>query len=127
MLHFFKKRRENFKEIKELNNVSESLEKLEQEIQKVSQNLENFKKETKGTFQKFGIVRFNPFSEIGGNQSFSLALLDGNNSGTVVTGLYNREGNRVYAKPISKGQSKYPLSEEEKEAINKAINQRTYD
>jgi len=127
MFHFFKKKRKDFKEFKNLNNILESLEKLEQEIQKVSQNLENFEKEAKGTFQKFGMVRFNPFSEIGGNQSFSLALLDGNNSGIVITGLYSREGNRIYAKPINKGRSEHSLSEEEKEAINKAITRGTQD
>jgi hypothetical protein len=122
MFQFFKK---NKKEFKDLNHFLESLENLEKDIKEISQNLESFKKEARGTFQKFGLVRFNPFSEIGGNQSFSIALLDGNNSGIVVTSLYSREGNRVYAKPIDNGQSKYPLSEEEKEVINKAINQKT--
>ncbi|PIQ05298.1 MAG: hypothetical protein COW72_02875, partial [Candidatus Nealsonbacteria bacterium CG18_big_fil_WC_8_21_14_2_50_37_10] len=69
------------------------------------------------SIQKIGLVRFNPFKEIGGNQSFSVALLDGNDSGIVVTSLYSREGNRVYGKPIEKGVSNYLLSEEEKQVL----------
>jgi len=46
------------------------------------------------------VVRFNPFSEVGGDQSFSIALMDGNNDGFMITALYTRDGNRVYAKPI---------------------------
>jgi hypothetical protein len=52
--------------------------------------------------------------------SFSLAVLDAQSNGWVVTGLYGRESYRVYAKPIKKGVSTYPLSEEEKRAIEKA-------
>jgi len=72
--------------------------------------------------QKVGIVRFNPFQDTGGNQSFAIALLDYYNNGLVISSLHNREGTRVYTKPIKKGQSEYSLSEEEKEAITKAKN-----
>ena len=58
---------------------------------------------------------------MGGDQSFSVALLDGENSGVVISALHTREGNRVYAKPVEKGKAvKYPLTEEEQEAIKKA-------
>ncbi|PIZ89905.1 MAG: hypothetical protein COX88_01150 [Candidatus Nealsonbacteria bacterium CG_4_10_14_0_2_um_filter_35_20] len=77
-------------------------------------------KEHPSAFQKLGIVRFNPFKEMGGDQSFSLALLDKEDNGLLITSLYTREGNRVFAKPLVKGISKYQLSEEEKEAIRKA-------
>lgn len=70
---------------------------------------------------KVGVVRFNPFKDLGGDQSFSIALLDGENSGVVFSSLHSREGNRVYAKPVSKGKAgKYPLTDEEIEAIKKA-------
>jgi hypothetical protein len=68
-----------------------------------------------------GIVRFNPFSEVGGDQSFSIALLNENDDGVVITSLYTRQENRVYGKPIKNSQSEYSLSEEEKKAIEKAI------
>lgn len=71
--------------------------------------------------QKVGIVRFNPFRDTGGDQSFAIALLNYYNNGLVVSSLFSREGTRVYTKPIKKGQSEYNLSEEEKEAIKKAM------
>jgi hypothetical protein len=70
---------------------------------------------------KIGVIRFNPFKDTGGDQSFAIALLDSNNNGIVFSSLYAREGTRVYAKPIEKGASGYNLSKEEEEAIKKAI------
>lgn len=72
--------------------------------------------------QKVGVVRFNPFGEMGGNQSFALALLDRSDSGVIILSLYAREGVRVYAKPIQGGQTEYKLSEEEIAALEKAMN-----
>lgn len=75
----------------------------------------------KRSVHKVGVVRFNPFKDLGGDQSFSIALLDGENSGVVISGLHTREGNRVYAKPVELGKAvKHPLTEEEMEAIKKA-------
>ena len=67
---------------------------------------------------KVGVVRFNPFKDLGGNQSFVISLLDGENSGMVFSSLHTREGTRIYAKPIVKGEShKYSLTKEEEDAI----------
>jgi hypothetical protein len=118
MFKFFKKTK---KEPKNLKEVLDYLESLDRKIEGVSENLVSFEREMKWSLQKVGTVRFNPFSEVGGDQSFSIALLDGNDTGIVITSLYSREGNRVYAKPIKKGSSKYQLSEEEKKAIEKAL------
>lgn len=74
------------------------------------------------SLQKVGIVRFNPFGDVGGNQSFSIAFLDLKNNGVLVTSLFGRDGTRVYSKPINRGKSEHFLSEEEKEAVKKAIN-----
>lgn len=71
--------------------------------------------------QRVGLVRFNPFGEIGGDHSFSLAILDANHTGVVVTGLHTRERTRIYSKEIVKGKCKMELSREEKQAIGKAI------
>jgi hypothetical protein len=69
-----------------------------------------------------GLVRFNPFQDIGGDQSFSLALLDGKNDGVTLSSLYSREGVRIYCKSIQQGQSpQYPLSKEEEQAVTMAI------
>jgi hypothetical protein len=70
--------------------------------------------------QKVSIVRFNPFGDTGGDQSFVLAVLDSHNSGYVLTSIHGREGTRVYVKPIDYNKSKYPLSEEEKQALSQA-------
>lgn len=69
-----------------------------------------------------GMIRFNPFRDIGGDQSFSLALLNGEKDGVVVSSLYSREGVRIYSKSVKSGQAvKYPLTNEEKSAISLAI------
>ncbi len=69
---------------------------------------------------RVGVVRFNPFSDTGGDQSFAVALLDGHDDGVVFSGLHSRAGCRVYAKPVTGGTSTYNLSAEEQEAIQKA-------
>ena len=75
---------------------------------------------------KVGMVRFNPFRDIGGDQSFSVALLDGDNNGVVVSSLYSRDGVRVYAKQLKNGISeKHQLTEEEKHAIAIASAEKT--
>lgn len=78
-------------------------------------------KVSQASIHKVGLVRFNPFSKVGSDQSFSIALLDGSQNGLVISSLYTNEGCRIYAKPITKASSRYPLSEEEKEAINQAL------
>jgi len=70
--------------------------------------------------QKVGIIRFNPFKEIGGEHSFSLALLDGRDTGMVLTGIHTRERTRIYTKQIKNGKCEFELSSEEKRALIKA-------
>lgn len=67
---------------------------------------------------KIGMIRFNPFRDIGGDQSFAIALLDGENNGLIISSIYSRDGVRVYTKAIQAGLSqKHQLTEEEKKAI----------
>lgn len=69
-----------------------------------------------------GMIRFNPFRDIGGDQSFSLALLNGKKDGIIISSLYSREGVRVYSKAVKNAEAvKYPLTNEEKSAIALAI------
>lgn len=68
--------------------------------------------------QKVGIVRFNAFDNVGSDLSFSISLLDNNDNGIVLSGLYSRESTSTYAKPIEAGKSKYVLSAEESQAID---------
>lgn len=67
-----------------------------------------------------GLIRYNAFARTGGDLSFSLALLDAKGNGVVLTSLCGRNETRVFAKPLKEGQSPYPLTEEEKEAISQA-------
>lgn len=112
-----------FKKKQEPENIKEVIKQfsdLKKEIEKLSQGLENLKKDSKVHIQKVGIIRYNPFSNVGGDQSFSIALLDNDNNGVVITSLYAQDGNRVYGKSIKQGLSEHSLSEEEKKAITKA-------
>ncbi len=70
--------------------------------------------------QRIGLARFDAFPDIGGEQSFALAILDRDMNGVVVSNIYGRDDCRVYAKEISGGRSEHTLSDEEKEAIRKA-------
>lgn len=117
MLNFFKKQK---KEPENWQEVLARFQEMEESFGRILAELENLKRENRFNVQKVGLIRFNPFREVGGNQSFSIALLDGTNSGVVITSLYTREGNRVYGKPIKNGQSEYLLSAEEREAIEQA-------
>ena len=70
--------------------------------------------------QKVGLIRFNPFSEVGGDHSFSMAVLDANDTGVVLTSIHTRDRTRVYAKVIRKAKSQTELSSEEKKALAEA-------
>lgn len=68
-----------------------------------------------------GLVRFSPFHDTGGDQSFALAVLDGRGDGVIITGLHSRHDSRLYAKPIEGHGSRYALTPEEREAMNRAL------
>jgi len=71
-------------------------------------------------FQRIGFVRFNPFEDTGGNQSFVLALLDGREDGVILSSLHTRAATRIYAKTVSGGRSDGALSNEESQALELA-------
>lgn len=75
----------------------------------------------KSALGRVGFVRYNPFEDTGGNQSFALAILDSGGSGFVVSSLHARGGTRVYAKAIAAGRSDTALSAEETEAVRRAL------
>jgi hypothetical protein len=94
--------------------------KSEKEIKELFKSSRDLWKIALKSVQKIEVVRFNPFKDTGGDQSFAIALLDNSDSGLVISSLYSREGTRVYSKPVEKGKSKYQLSDEEKMAIERA-------
>ncbi|MBI2041823.1 MAG: DUF4446 family protein [Candidatus Nealsonbacteria bacterium] len=118
MFKLFNKTKEDPKNMKEILGY---LKKLEENFQNLSQELDALKEKNKKNLHKVGLVRFNPFPEVGGDQSFSVAVLDANDDGFVMTSHYLRELSRAYAKPIEKGTSRYQLSKEEIEAIARAM------
>jgi hypothetical protein len=77
------------------------------------------------SFQHLGVVRFNPFHDTGGDQSFAIALVDGHGNGVVLSSLHARDVTRVYAKPLQQWESTYSLTDEEKQAIALAYQKRT--
>jgi hypothetical protein len=107
---------------------------LEEIILEQQKNLINLSKQSKRLFEitdtltsasnmglsKVGMVRFNPFKNLGGNQSFAVAFLNNYSNGLIISSIYSGEGSRFYAKTILKGKSlpQYPLTKEEQEAIN---------
>lgn len=96
--------------------------KISQELQ--DEDIQVLKDTILKTYQKIGLVKYDAFNEMGGQLSFSLAMLDKRNNGFLLNTVHNREGSYTYAKEIFDGKSAIDLSEEEKEALNKAINQK---
>ncbi len=99
------------KEIKRNRDDAEDLLKLSEKIHQIA---------SRG-IQKIGLVRYNPFGDIGGDQSFAITFLDAYDNGLIISSLHSKEGTRVYAKPIEKGKSSYQLSDEEKKAVEEAM------
>ncbi|OGM08779.1 hypothetical protein A2Z67_01880 [Candidatus Woesebacteria bacterium RBG_13_36_22] len=106
--------------IKVLEHVLAKQEDVSKSLTEVKKQVSEFESRGQLHIQKIGVVRFNPFKEMGGDHSFSLALLDGNNTGFVITGLHTRERTRVYLKDVMKGKSNLELSNEEKKALTLA-------
>lgn len=111
----------------EVTDLKKVLEKLFAEgkgntksIEDIGKRINLLEEDSKFHIQKVGFIRFNPFKELGGDHSFSLAILDAHNSGVVITGLHTRDRTRVYMKDIKKGGSDVELSLEEKKALTSA-------
>lgn len=94
---------------------------LEAKIKDAFLKIKDLENLSQTTIHKIGVVRFNPFNDMGGNQSFVVALLDGKNNGFIISSLLIKDGSRVYTKTIKQGKSDYLLSNEELEAVNRAI------
>jgi len=99
------------KRIESLSERVDALNKLHHELERLSQR----------TIQKVGVIRYNPFSDTGGDQSFAIAMLDSLGNGVVLSSLHSRTDTRVFAKPVQSGRSKFQLSDEEQDAIKKAL------
>lgn len=97
------------------------------EVLKEVNSLEEFKAGSLKYVQKVALKRYNPYKDTGGDQSFSLTLLDGNNNGVVITSLHSRAGTRVFAKPVKSGvQDRFEFSKEEQGVVNEAMGLRSF-
>jgi hypothetical protein len=90
-----------------------------QELDTLARRLE---RASRSHLQRVGFLRFNPFRDAGGDQSFAAALTDQDGNGVLISSLHSRDVTRVYGKPLADWASPYPLTEEEQQAIQKARN-----
>lgn len=128
-LNKYKKENDKFlRSIGKGQNIQETIELYMKEVndvkllnQEIIKYCENIDKKHDNTLQKVGLIRYNAFQNVGSDLSFALALLDNKNTGIVLNGIYSRDMSNIYAKPVIEGKSTYVLTEEEKEAINKAM------
>lgn len=100
--------------IEYLNMVKETSEKINNHEEKLKVLENNMKK----CVQKVGLIRYNAYGDTGSDLSFTMALMDADENGVVVNGLYSRESSSIFAKPLVKGDTKYNLSAEEIQAID---------
>ncbi len=100
------------------------MDRVEQTTQGMVQRVDAVEVQQPYHIQHVGVVRFNPFQDKGGDQSFVVAILDGHADGVVITSLSSRTDTRIYAKSVVGGQSTYTLNNEEKEAIARAMKPR---
>jgi hypothetical protein len=99
----------------------ERVRQVVKDVDTVSARTAMIERGLQSSLGRVGLVRFNPFEDTGGNQSFALALLDGRGDGFVVSSLHSRTGTRIYAKSIAKGASDAALSDEETAALKQAL------
>ncbi len=110
------------KDIEEiLNNHLDKVEFVNKQNKEILDYCRKIDKDFQKTISKVGIVRYSAFRDTGSDLSFTLALLNNDNDGVVLNGIYSREMSNIYAKPIKNGNSTYTLSNQEKEAIAKAV------
>lgn len=87
----------------------------------LEQRLSGLITQMRGCVQKVGVVRFDAYGDVSGEQSFSLALLDGLSNGAIITGLFGRTDSRCYGKAVIDGRTEQALSDEEDEALKMAL------
>lgn len=100
---------------------SRRLDELTLQVNAVSGRLPSVESRSTVALQRVGIVRFNPFEDTGGQQSFAVALLDARGTGFVISSLHSRQATRIYMKQITSGKSDTTLGDEEAQAIRQAL------
>lgn len=104
-----------------LSNLVRDEQNIKEDIAKLKSWCDRIEKDEKFHIQKIGLLRFNPFKDTGGDQSFILALVDAYDTGIIITALFSRSGTRWYTKRVVNGKStEHALSDEEKRALHMA-------
>lgn len=98
----------------------ERVQEVSREVDALTARAAVLEADSRRAFSRIGLVRFNPFEDTGGNQSFALALLDSREDGFVISSLHNRSATRFYAKAMSAGKPEGALSDEETKAVDQA-------
>jgi hypothetical protein len=104
-----------------LEEIISSNKNIDQQQKQIKQLYSEVKNISERSLQKTALLRFNPFSDTGGDQSFALCMLDHTNSGVIITAIHSRENTRVYTKEINNGSSQLSLSKEENRVLSKII------
>ncbi|MDP3982226.1 MAG: DUF4446 family protein [bacterium] len=120
MISFFKKEQPN-NDPKSLKEAVLAIHRLEKRIQNMEEELRGYRQDLEKTVGKVAMVRYNPFREVGSDQSFSIAFLNSLEEGVVLTSHYGRDMTRMYAKQIRGGASPHPLSVEEQNVVDMAL------
>jgi hypothetical protein len=104
-----------------LTEVLDSLKEIQEENSLIAGKLDELAQEGSNHIQRVEIMRYNPYNDTGGDQSFTSVLLDGKLNGFMITSLHSRSSTRIYTKIIKSGKSDLELSKEEEEVLKKAI------
>ncbi len=107
---------------KKFEEITAFVDQFNGKVDELQSRLQRLQKESSTFTQRVNLLRFNPYDDTGGDQSFSIAFLDREGNGIVITSLHTRSGTRVYAKPVVLGRpGKYQFSTEEEQTIQKAL------
>lgn len=107
---------------KKFEEVVEVTSQFEKNILDIGKRLDLIEEDGLGHIQKVNLLRYNPYEDTGGDQSFTACFLDKSGTGFVITSLHTRAGTRVFAKPVVKGKgTKHQLSKEEHEVVAKVL------
>lgn len=107
----------------EIRTIMEDHEFVKTTLDKNKRDLKTINRRMQHVFQKIGLVKYDAFKQMGGQLSFSLALLDEKNNGFIINSVHSTEGCYSYTKEIKKGESALALGKEEEEALAMAMAQ----
>lgn len=116
------------KKLSRSTNIEEALKEymdkvniVKEEQKEILENIKGIEQELALCTKKVGLVRYNAFKDTGSDLSFALAMLDSNNNGVILNGIYSREMSNIYAKNVKEGKATTKISEEEEQALREAM------